>query len=477
MKKWNHIWAASQNKSGAALLTVLVALFLITLMTFELYYVVNVERRMAYNDINQLKAYYLAKSGVNIGILRLALYGRTRKMANDFQKMAPGVNIKQYLEMIWALPLPPFPPAKSSIAKLTKPDQDAAEKVLSETKVSEGQFTEVISSESGKINLNFLVVPEAQRNERIEFRGTPNNLVEHTGTMLVNLLEKFLRESERPSDEYGNMKPEEVVYDIMDWINPGTTRIMGGSKDAFYEDQVPPYKAKRGRFFSVEELRLVKGIDDHLFNKLRPYVTVYSYEGKLNLNEMSSEMLKVIYPDFSEEDIKRLNEEKAKVGSWKDEKTFADFVVNNLGRTGFQTLYGTDPANYPFTVSSQSFLVESMGQITRSGSSIQKLIRVAAALTPARAGMRDGTINQKDQCDATANRFWWIGGDQCRVKPRTRTECQDARVFPPAQWEQVAGKDCCRIIGSATQLICLDPAKDKGGEEPNALKILHWTEI
>ena len=86
------------GQQGAALLTVLVALMLISLMTLELQYTSLVERKLAYNDLNQLQAHYLAKSGVHLGILRLALYGRVTKNAT-LKK-----NFSQYVNQIWSLP-------------------------------------------------------------------------------------------------------------------------------------------------------------------------------------------------------------------------------------------------------------------------------------------------------------------------------------------------------------------------------------
>jgi type II secretory pathway component PulK len=456
------------NSRGAALLTVLVSIFIMSLMSLELQYTSMVEQRLAYNDLNQLQAYYLAKSGARIGLLRVALYARTRGMQKDLAKLIPGMDLGPILDAIWNLPLPAFPPEKGSLGKLIKKDKDAAEKVLEETKVSVGQTSHVITSEGAKINLNYLQLPEADRDKVFSFRQQPQNLVEYTAMLLINLMEGFIKDSEKPSEEFGDLRPEEQVGDIMDWVNPGGNRVLGGAKDTFYEQQNPPYKAKRGRFFSVEELKLVKGIDDYLYSKLRPHVTVYSYDGKINLNQASKDLYKIIYPDFTEDDLKRVLEEKARLKSWPDEKSFVDFVSSTLGRSGFKSLY-PDEKNYPFTTSNYSFLVESQGFIRRSKTNVIKTIKVAVALSRAKGGQIDKSITDAAQCNATKGKFWYASGQTCASKPNNKDEC----VQLAGGWKMDAAQKWHCFLNNQGPIY---PEPDAVAAEPNALKILYWQE-
>ena len=298
-----------RRQSGAALLTVLVAMMIITIMLFEFQYSAMVERKLAYNELNQLQALYLAKAGARVGLLRLTLFARLKK-SPALKNSAIG-DVSPYLEQVWKLPLPPFPPVAEKVKALNKGDRDAADKVLSQTKIEEGQYTHVVTSESNKININFLEVPQALASSgRITFSDQPKTLFEYIGKTLVQLLDNMLKESENPYEEFPDLKPEELVLNLMDWVTPGQTSFAGGNKDTFYEQQKPPYKAKRGRFFTIEELKLVKGIDDHLYQKLNPQVTVYSYDGKININTASSAVLKALDRDFTDDDKKRLIEER-----------------------------------------------------------------------------------------------------------------------------------------------------------------------
>ncbi len=459
------------NEHGIALLTVLVAMMIISIMLFEFQYGSMVERQLAYNDLNQLRAYYLAKSGIRIGLLRVGLYGRLKR-SPELKNMAKGLPLDNYLDMIWNLPLPGFPPSKSGLDKLLKADKDAAEKTLAQTRVEDGISTHVITNESSKINLNYLVVPAQFRNDRLSFTGTPRGMFDYVARLLANLLNDFIKASENPNEEYRNMRPEELVSDIMDWVNPGGQRFLGGQKDSFYEGLVPPYKAKRNKFYTVNELKQVKGIDDHLFEKLRPFVTVYSYGGRVNINTAGNDLLKALYPDFTEADLKRLQEEKARLGSWSTEQQFVDFIAGTLGRGNFKSIYN-DANSYPFTVGAQSFIVEAMGTINRSRVQIQRTIRVAVALAPGKGGSVDTSITNQTACNVPG-KFWDQRDNKCRSKPGSQQECQDLA----GNWSQQGGQFCCSInVPNNIIQVCLTPQDQNVAKDLNSMRILYWSEL
>jgi len=474
------------KQKGAALLTVLIAMMIITIMLFEFQYSAMVERKLAYNELNQLQALHLAKAGARIGLLRVALFARLRR-SPALKNVGGGIDVTPYLEQVWKLPLPPFPPTQGTVQKLNTQDKNAAEKVMEQTKVEDGQYTHVITSESNKINLNFLQVPANLRSERITFSDSPKSLFEYVGKTLVNLLENFIRDSEDPYQEFPNLKPDELVFNLMDWVNPGSFSFAGGAKDSFYEQQKPPYKAKRGRFFTIEELKLVKGIDDHMYEKLKPLVTVYSYDGKININTASSNVLRALYKDFTEDDMKRLMEERDRIGGWMSEKAFVEFVTSTLGRQGFKT-YFSNEADYPFTIASQSFVIESAGILKRSKSVIMKTMRIGVALTVGKGGTTDSSYTSAAACNAAPGRAWnpllASGAGACVTAPTTDAECLN---LGGGAFTVIDGKKCCLVPN--TFRYCLDntstptagaaggnPATPAKAVDPNTMKILFWSE-
>lgn len=465
---------------------------IISMMLFEFQYSAMVERKLAYNELDQLRALYLAKSGAHIGLLRVALYGRAQA-SPDLKRMSAGVPLGPYLELIWNLPLPAFPPTKdkNKLEKLLKEDQDAAEKMASETRVSEGTSTHVITSESSKINLNYLVIPPALANTTIDLRGPPAGLFGYVGNLLVTLIENFSKESDEAYEQFGNLDVEDLVYNIMDWVNPGQTGVHGGNKDAYYEGLNPPYKAKKSRFFTLDELKLVKGIDDVLYEKIKPYVTVYSYDGKVNLNSAGKDIYKALYKDFSDDDIRRILEERDKLGGWTQEADFVTYVTNTLGRTAFKTIY-SDPNNYPFSVLSQSFLIEAMGSIQKSKTQVQKIIRVAVAFKSGGGAVLDKNIANKPACDG-AGKCWVPIQNACYSKPTNADECitLGGTLIPGSGGQYCnngnGGVNCgpIAVAGVSGTVPAATPtattpspsgAPAGAAATPNAMKILSWTE-
>lgn len=460
-----------KREEGAALITVLVAMLIITIMIFEFQYAAMVERQLAYNQLNQLQAYYLAKAGVRVGLLRTTLYGRAQKASQSIGQSFGNINVKPYLEMIWQLPVPAFPPTKGSLGKMLKADKDAAEKVLSETKISDGQYIHTISNESSKINLNFLVLPQASLNERPNFRPPVKSLAEQVGLMLITMIDNFMKESDDPYAEYPNLNPEELVLDIMDWVNQGPARA-GGSKDTYYESQNPPYKAKRNRFYTLDELKLVRGMTDHLFAKLSPYITVYSQDGKININSAPAEIMKALYRDFNDDDITKINEEKAKRGSWTSEKEFVDYVTGPLGRSGFNSVY-PNAKDYPFTVGSQGFLIESTGIIQKSKSQVSRTIKVGVALWNSTGAGAAQAMTQAQCAQLNATHFYRIQVGLCVPRPTDENSCRELL----GTWEQAT--TTCQVPDSGGLIPVKAPASAGPGAappSPNALKVLYWTE-
>lgn len=458
----------AKGQQGVALLTVLVSMLIMSLLTIEFQYSVAIERKLAYSDLNQLQAHYLAKSGARFGLLRIALFLKANK---QFEK---NKDIQPKLGSIWSLPLPPFPPATSTLKKLVKEDQDAAEKAIEETKISVGQFSQTISNESSKINLNALALrrDEIEKGDFTINLATPENpkgVYDYVARLLYNTVNDIFIKSDNPYDEFGKFKAEEVVFDIMDWVNPDQVAFGNRNKDQDYDTQKPPYKAKRGRFFTLDELKLVRSVGENLFQKLKPLVTVYSYDGKINLNEANKNVLKAIYPDFTEDDLNKISEEKNKIGSWDSEQRFVDFVTNTLGRSGFKERY-REPKEYPFTVKSYSFLIEGIGTIPKNKTVIAKKVKVAVALTSGKGPPAIKNVATKAECDQDQNFFWTTLG-QCREKPTSRESCSAI----PGEWKEVNGVLGCELTVEGARPFITPP---KGGQakEPDSLKILYWME-
>jgi len=74
---------------------------------------------------------------------------------------------------------------------------------------------------------------------------------------------------------------------IVQWRSPGP-----GLDDGYYEALPAPYECKHQKFSTIEELMLVKGMDQKLFDKIKDSITVYGSTSKLNINTVSDRIMR-----------------------------------------------------------------------------------------------------------------------------------------------------------------------------------------
>lgn len=86
-------------------------------------------------------------------------------------------------------------------------------------------------------------------------------------------------------------KAVQIARSIIDWRDTDVNPLDQGAESDYYKASKKPYPARNGDFQSVEELSMVKGMTPDLFEKVKPFVTVYS-EGRVNFNTAPKMVLK-----------------------------------------------------------------------------------------------------------------------------------------------------------------------------------------
>lgn len=85
----------------------------------------------------------------------------------------------------------------------------------------------------------------------------------------------------------------EVSNAMMDWKDADDDAREGGAEEPYYSSQDPPYECHNYIFDTLEELLLVKGVDEALYRRLRDSITVYG-SGRVNINTAGRESLEVL---------------------------------------------------------------------------------------------------------------------------------------------------------------------------------------
>jgi general secretion pathway protein K len=230
-----------RRQRGVALLATMMAVSLLTVLILDFTTSTSVVYRSAANQANQLRAYYLARSAVQVGIALIAADVRQSALTNS-----PRVDS---LQSMWALPLPPLP-------------------------VDGGWSTLSIVDEARKININQLVGPNGQVNQ--DFAQTITTLLTVLG-----------------------IDPSTIVPSLIDWLDPDSVETPGGAESDYYLRLVPPYEARNGPMPTIGDLRLVRGIDEPTFMRLKNFITT-TPSVRININTAPPEVMMAVAPQLAQ---------------------------------------------------------------------------------------------------------------------------------------------------------------------------------
>lgn len=257
-----------QDQKGIALFMVIAAVSMLTIMVTEFTYVAQVNARMIFDSADQVKAHFLAKTGLKISLLRLKAYQKVKAFTAGNPAMgAMGDMVNQ----IWSFPF--LYPIPTTIPGLPVGLKDEIAKFQKESSL-EGSFTAVIEAESSKININtFLTSFQAKkkkdrsvdtsstRTESDSGRGSGSDskkaeegqfdAVEAKKALkeiLVNIVQAKFKEDPDFANEYNDLNMDEMVDNILGWID--YTHQPANSSGR----QLIPYK--HAPFYHISELRM-----------------------------------------------------------------------------------------------------------------------------------------------------------------------------------------------------------------------------
>ena len=281
---------------------------LVSYLATELAYETNVEYMVNSHAVQHVKAYYAARSGLELSLLRIKIYNQVMAQLPPQAKKA----IKpELLEMIWKMPFswpPTFPEALNAV------DTDLIKDKIKASTMDASYMTS-ISDEGSKIDLNGLNAPtQAMRDV--------------THKQLLRIFEDRNRDDEKWAKAHGDLRPDEIINNIQDWISAGRVSANGGDKSARYASLGQGYPPNRA-FRTVDEMRLVPGVSEDVFELLRDQVTVFGM-GAINPNHATKEILMSIDPSITSkiaDELIQRRDDVNKGGQYKDSKDFWQYVA------------------------------------------------------------------------------------------------------------------------------------------------------
>ena len=286
------------RKKGIALILAMMSLMFMVYIATELTRDTAVEYIVNSQELNRIKAYYAARDGMQIALLRLKIYQMAVRspLPESYMKIIDEIGWKT--PFFWPLPLP---------KEINSVDKDSYQQINAES-LMDARYSHTIEDEGSKIDINDLASPS-------------KTLREITKKQLLTAFEQKIATDDVFRTEYQNTNFEELVNRIYDWMSDSNTGLGGGDKRSGYSALGTSYPPNRG-FRTIEELRLVPGMTDVFYDLLRPRITIYGMKA-INPNTSSKEVLLSLDSGMTEEAVTEAiarRDDPDKGGPFKGEK-------------------------------------------------------------------------------------------------------------------------------------------------------------
>jgi type II secretory pathway component PulK len=336
------------DESGIALFMVIAAMTILSILVTEFTYVTQVNQRMAYDALDQVKAQYLAKAGFKFSLLRLKAYQQVSALAGGGTGGAggaagggAGMVPKGLLEKIWSFPF--FYPLPTDLPGMSINDKDMIQKFQKNSSL-EGKFSAIIESESSRFNINQILsgfvapAPSASPSPSPSTSPSPSPTTspsasptfnpeaarESLGQYLTNILEaKFLSDEDFAAN-HRDLRVEELVDSIAAYADPTYQK-----KFNIGREKVP---FKKAPFYTLSELRNILEIDDELYELFSPGLTVSVTPG-ININQMKETTLKALVPGINDEEVAdffKFRDSETEDNAFKTPEDFFTYLQRNI---------------------------------------------------------------------------------------------------------------------------------------------------
>ena len=301
-----------KEESGSALMIAIFSVSFMIIIATQVMYATSVEFVMSAKSVDQVKAYYAAKAGLEMSLLRIQIYRKAKAMIGD------SLPDKSILDQIWQFPFawPPIIPMGSD-----KSAKSGIDKVVKNSGM-QAKYISLISSEGSKIDINDLASPSKVMAQAVHGQ-------------ILQIFQSKVKSDEAFAAEYSSYDFDKLINNIADWVSEGNTSVDGsGDKKSRYSqfsnDFIPPDQPMK----TLSELHMVRDMKDDFYNTLAPNITVFGAKA-ININMASKEVLMSLSPQITIDratEILKLRSLPTR-GPFHDLKDFLA-TLNSLGISG-----------------------------------------------------------------------------------------------------------------------------------------------
>lgn len=291
-----------------ALILVLGAVAIMTAMAVEFAYNTNVAYHLAQNELDRLRAQYLAQSAYRFMQVEL-------KFDRMFRQVVQSQNLGQFLGANANLPLcQQFPISTGLIRAVFLGGEGAAElppelkKVVTINQAEEaqeflnfdGDFDGECLDESTKINFNFFYgLDPFQKGAEGQQNAYDRYKIDITKFLSVEAYKEVFEDAD--------VKPADAVRNIADWVDANEVineleGVQAGPEMSLYDRMDKGYPVKNGKLSTPDEVYLVDGVVDEWYAPLAKYFTVYGDGQTVNVCTADDVIVQIIIRRYVESD-------------------------------------------------------------------------------------------------------------------------------------------------------------------------------
>lgn len=254
------MWKRTSSERGIALVAVSLSIVFVAAVTSEFTYKTSIDYQAAANARDEMRAHFLAVSATNLS--RLVIKVQHDVFDNkQMRAMMGDIQLADFLPMIVGA----FGGSKDEVEALTAAIGGIDTSAVTGLGLPEGQFDLKVSTDDGKINVNCA--------------GKDANAAKNLEFMLAALVASPSYDrvfEERDGDGQFTDRPT-FVRAILDFVDADEAAYgqSGQTEDYGYESRSPAYRARDGLLDSIEELVLVRGMDDRKWELFGSAFTIY----------------------------------------------------------------------------------------------------------------------------------------------------------------------------------------------------------
>ncbi len=328
------------KQKGVALMMALFFTALISFLLFEISKETLYESISASQNIHELRAYYAAKAGEDLSLLRIKAYQMIKSQIQSAGEMAKPFEAKA--DIIWQFPFI-WPPVLPEGAPLNA--QNELKTALTETFFKKVSYAPLIEDMGGLIDINNLDSPSKA-------------LVDSTKELLLEMYRKEIQANEDFSRKYNIDDIIIVLNNIIDWMDEDQESLNGGAESSLYASRQQLNMPPNQHFKTLSELMLVEGMNAELFRIIEASITTLGNPG-ININAAEKDILMSLDPRMTSEIVDELIRRRldlAEHGPF-NEALLKDLIEEKLG-----DFAEFNPSKIPILYSAiANFKIESVG--------------------------------------------------------------------------------------------------------------------